>query len=149
MSINLPTRWNPFRQLVHQDPFADIPDFFRDFGMRGLSRDIERSLDMRLDVREDDKTYFVTVDLPGVKKNDIDVAVDGSQVSISAETKRERSKDTEKEIYRERYEGKVFRTFALPGEVDAAKCGATYEGGVLSLTLPKKNGASARHVMVS
>lgn len=147
--MSLPTRWNPFRQFAHQESFPDFPDLLRDFGMRGFPRDMERSLDMRLDVKEDDKTYFVTVDLPGVKKGDIDVSVEGNQVAISAETRREKSRDTEKEIYRERYEGKVYRSFSLPGDVDATKCGATYDGGILSLTLPKKNGGSARHILVS
>lgn len=147
--MNLPTRWSPFRQLSRMDPFAELPDIFRDFGARAMPRDLERSLDMRLDVNEDDKTYFVKVDMPGVKKGDIDVSVDGNQVTISAEVKREAARDNEKEVYSERYSGKAFRSFTLPTEVDSAKCGATYDGGVLTLTLPKKNGGGARHVAVN
>jgi HSP20 family protein len=147
--MNLPTRWSPFRQLSRMDPFVDFPDLFREFGARALPRDMERVLDMRLDLTEDDKTYFAKVDLPGVKKGDIDVSVEGNQVTISAEVKREATRDNEKEVYSERYSGKAFRTFTLPAEVDSAKCGATYDGGVLTLTLPKKNGGGARHVTVN
>lgn len=147
--MNLPSRWNPFRTLNPLDPFAGFQDLFGDIDRKLLPRDMERALEMRVDLTEDDKNYFLSVDLPGVKKEDIDVSVDGNRVSISAETRREARRDQEKELYSERYAGRSMRSFTLPTEVDAAHCIASYDGGVLSLTLPRKNGASARHISVN
>jgi HSP20 family protein len=101
--------------------------------------------EIRMDVREDDTSYRVIVDMPGVKKDDIEVSVEGSQVTIQGETKRQEERKTDKEIHSERYVGKCFRAFTLPREVDREKCEASYDNGVLTLTLPKKgNGQSKR-----
>ena len=147
--MNLPTRWNPFRALNALDPFTGIQDLFGDFDRKLLPRDMERALEMRVDLTEDDKHYFLSVDLPGVKKEDIDISVDGNRVTVSAETRRETRRDQEKELYSERFAGRSMRSFTLPAEVDAARCTASYDGGVLSLTLPRKNGGSARHISVN
>ncbi|MFC7301701.1 Hsp20/alpha crystallin family protein [Cognatiluteimonas weifangensis] len=145
----MPTRWNPVRQLSRLDPFTDIEDMFRNFVSPTLTRTQERALDMRLDVNEDDKNYFVHVDMPGLKKSDIDVAVEGNQVTISAEVNREKSQEKGKELYSERYSGQAYRAFTLPSEVDSTKAQANYDGGVLMLTLPKKAGDGSRHLTVS
>lgn len=145
----MPTRWNPVRQLSRLDPFTDIEDMFRNFVSPTLTRTQERALDMRLDVNEDDKNYFVHVDMPGLKKSDIDVAVEGNQVTISAEVNREKSQEKGKELYSERYSGQAYRAFTLPSEVDSTKAQANYDGGVLMLTLPKKAGDVSRHLTVS
>lgn len=147
--MNLPTRWNPFRQISRLDPFTDLDDLIRGFGASSLAREYERTLDMRLEVNEDDATYFVNVDMPGVKKSDIDVSVEGNQVTITAEVKREKSSDKEKQLYNERYTGKTFRSFSLPAPVDAGKCQATYDGGVLALTLPKKSEGGSKHLSIN
>jgi HSP20 family molecular chaperone IbpA len=73
--MTLPTRWNPFSQLSRMDPFADFEDLIRGLGTRSLAREYERTLDMRLDVNEDDKGYVVNVDMPGVKKDGIDISM--------------------------------------------------------------------------
>lgn len=147
--MSLPTRWNPFRQLSRFDPITDFDELFRGLGARPLARQFENTLEMRMDVTEDDKAYRITVDVPGVKKEDIDVSVEGNQVTISAEIKREQSRDNEKEIYSERYSGKAYRSFSLPFEVDSAKSEARYDGGVLALTLPKKASAESKHLSIN
>ncbi len=147
--MTLPTRWNPFRQLGRFEPFADIEDLMRGFASSNLSREYQRTLDMRLDVNEDDQKYVVNVDMPGVKKTDIDIAVDGNQVTITAEVNREQSHGKGKELYSERYSGKAFRSFTLPVEVDSEKAEANYDGGVLILTLPKKSGGGSRRLAVN
>lgn len=148
--MTLPTRWNPFGQLSRMDPFADFEDLLRGFGPapRSLAREYERTLDMRLDVNEDDKGYVVNVDMPGVKKDDIDVSIEGNQVAIRAEVKREKSSDKGKEIYNERYSGQAYSAFTLPAEIDSTAAQAVYDGGVLTLTLPKKAGMEAKRVSV-
>lgn len=147
--MTLPTRWNPFRQISRLDPFTDFEELIRGLGASSLAREYERTLDMRLEVNEDDAAYFVNVDVPGVKKDDIDVSVEGNQVTITAEVKREKSNDKEKQLYSERYTGKTFRSFTLPSPVDAGKCEAIYDGGVLTLTLPKKTDGGSKHLSIN
>jgi len=149
MALPMLTRWNPLRTTSTFDPFTDLEDLFRGLDTRSLTRPYEKTLEMRMDVNEDDKGYRITVDMPGVKKEDIDVAVEGNQVTISAEVKHELSRDTEKEIHRERFAGKAFRSFSLPVEVDSSKAQAHYEGGVLNLTLPKKGDTQAKRISIN
>lgn len=147
--MTLPTRWNPFRQLSRFEPFGDIEGLMRGIAPSGLSHEYQRALEMRLDVNEDDQQYVVNIDMPGVKKTDIDIAVDGNQVTVSAEINREQSRGKGKELYSERYSGKAFRSFALPVEVDSEKSEASYDGGVLTLTLPKKAGNGSHRLTVN
>lgn len=139
------SRWNPFKQMSRFEPVADFDDLFRGLGFRMHARDPESPLEMRMDVREQESAYQVTVDLPGVDKDRIEVSIDGNQVSIKAEIQRESRKEEGREIHSERYSGSAFRSFTLPHEIDQAKAQAHYEKGVLSLALPKKgNGRSHR-----
>lgn len=144
------THWNPFKSAVRFDPVASFDDLFRGLGIRPMSRELEVAPEIRIDVNEDDKAYRIKAEMAGVDKNDIEVSVEGNQVTISAEVKREtKKKDNEKELYTERYYGKVFRSFTLPSELDGAKADAHYEHGVLSLTLPKKSNGGSRKIAVS
>lgn len=147
--MNLPTRWNPFHQLARLDPFTDFEDLFRTFGPRSMAQQYERTMDMRLDINEDDQNYVVNVDMPGVRKEDIDVAVEGNQITIRAEVKRELSQGKGKAIYNERYSGQAYRAFTLPMEVDSTKAQAAYDGGVLCLTLPKKTSTASKHLAIN
>ncbi len=108
------------------------------------------SLDMRVDVSEKDGTYTVRADLPGVKKEDINVRIDGNIVQIDAEVKRD--KDTKdsggKVLRRERYYGAVSRAFTVAQDVDEAKAVAKYENGVLTLELPKKATTESKRLTV-
>jgi HSP20 family protein len=148
--MNLPTRSNPLIQLSRLNPFSEMEDLLRSFGRRSsYTREFENAMDMRLDVNEDDVAYTVDIDIPGVRKEDIDVSVEGNQISIRAEVNRELSQGKGKELYSERYSGQAFRSFALPLEVDAAKAKAAYDGGVLRLTLPKKAGSSVKRLPIN
>ena len=133
-------RLNPFSEL--RDPFSD--DFFKGFALRPVYRLMEGEPQMRLDLSEDDKNFFVKAEIPGVNKDDIKVSVDGNQISLSAEVKKEKEeKEGSKVIRCERYYGSISRTFTLDESVDQDAAQAKYENGVLQLTLPKKhNGQS-------
>ena len=146
--MTIPTRWNPLRQITRFDPLSDFDELFRGMATRPLAREFEKAMEMRLDVVEDDKTYRVKIDMPGVKKDDIDVSVEGNQVTINAEIKREKTEEDQRELYTERYSGKAYRSFSLPSEVDSTKAEAKYDGGVLMLTLPKKSGSVSKHLPV-
>lgn len=147
--MSLLTRWSPFKSMSRFDPTADIDEFFRGFGMRPMLRDIDVVPDIRLDVREDATAYQIKADIPGVKREDISVSVDGGQVSISAEVKRESERKDEHEVHSERYHGNVFRAFTLPVDVDGDRAEAKYEEGVLTLTLPKKSNGKSHRIAVS
>ena len=108
------------------------------------------SLDMRVDVSEKDGSYTVRADLPGVKKEDINVRIDGNIVQIDAEVKREKdTKDSGGKVLRsERYYGSVSRAFTVAQDVDEAKAVAKYENGVLTLELPKKATTESKRLTV-
>ena len=138
------TRFDPFNELVD--------DLFKGFLVRPLSYDGrgESTLPrMKVDVAERNGAYTVTAELPGIKKDDIQVTIDGAQVTLEAEVKREKeaNKD-ERVLHSERVYGKVSRSFALPQEVDEAKVEARFRDGVLELTLPKKAAASRKQIAI-
>lgn len=142
------TRYDPFSELARFDPFGD--DFLRGFALRPVFRQMENAPQMRLDVSEDEKTYTVKAEIPGVNKEDIKVSVEGNQVSVSAEVKKEKEeKEGQKTVRSERYYGRVSRSFSLDQEVDSGAAQAKYDKGVLMLTLPKKAGSTAKHLAVS
>jgi HSP20 family protein len=91
----------------------------------------------------------VKAEIPGVRKEDIDVSIDGNRVSITAEVKREKEeRKGETVVCSERYYGTQFRGFTLQHAVDQSKTDAKYENGVLELTLPKRQPMSAKQVSV-
>jgi len=109
-----------------------------------------QAIQMRLDVSEKKDAYVVKADLPGVKKEDINVRIDGNIVQIDAEVKQEKeTKGSDDKVLRsERYYGSVSRTFSLSQDVDDAKALAKYADGVLTLELPKKATAASKKVTV-
>lgn len=125
------------------DPLRSVDDLFRGFFVRPV--DYEAGPRISIDVREDDKSYTVHADLPGVKKEDIDIQVEGNVVRISAESRQEREeKQGERVIRSERYVGRVMRSFTLGMDVDDSAASAKFENGVLELSLPKKPVAESR-----
>jgi len=129
------------------DVFGDL---MRGFWVKPVAFPGDGELKMKVDVNEDDKTYSIRADIPGVKKEDIHIDIDGGQVSIRAEVKREsEKKEGEKVLHSERYYGMVSRSMSLPTEVDTQAAKAEYKDGVLSVTLPKKAAKSARRVTVA
>lgn len=134
------TRYDPFDAAV--EPFDDL--------IRGFFRPVrlERELpQFKMDVKEDDKAYTVHAELPGMKKEDIHVTIDGNNVVISAETRSEREKKQgEKVLKRERTYGKVMRSFSLGSDVNEATASANYSDGVLELILPKKVAAASKRL---
>jgi HSP20 family protein len=109
-----------------------------------------RAPQIRIDVNETDKAYTVKADIPGVRKEDIDVRIDGNQVTISAEVKQQKEqKDNGRVLRSERQYGFSSRSFTLAHDVNDAETQAKYTDGVLELVLPKKASASKRRVAIS
>jgi HSP20 family protein len=138
------TRFDPFNDLVD--------DLFKGFLVRPVAYEGRTNgalLRMKVDVAEKNGAYTVTAELPGVKKDDIQVTIDGAEVTLSAEVKREKEvTQDERVLHAERTFGKVSRSFTLPQEVDEAKAEAKFRDGVLELTLPKKAAAARKQVTI-
>ena len=137
--------------LTRYSPVDDaFDDLFRGFFMRPVRMEGAPDMQIKMDVKEDDKGYTVHAEIPGVKKDDIHVTIDGNQVAVSAEVKNEKEvKEGEKVLRSERYYGKVSRAFTLGQDVDEASAQARYSDGLLELTLPKKAATKARRLTIN
>ena len=139
--------------ITRYDPFNDlVDDIFKGFLVRpvayeGAAR--EALPRVKVDVAEKNGGYKVTAELPGVKKEDIQVSIDGAQVTLTAEVKQEKeAAQDERVLHAERVYGKVTRSFALPQEIDEGKVEAKFRDGVLELTLPKKAAAQRKQIAI-
>lgn len=135
--------------LTRFDEFDDmIPQMFRGFLSPVRSTFAREPGEIRVDISENDKSYTVRAEIPGARKDDIRVAVDGDTVSISAEVKNESEEKEGRSIIRERYYGSSSRSFRLASAVDEKAAEAKFEDGVLKLTLPKRGEATTRQIAI-
>jgi HSP20 family protein len=132
------------------DPFADpaMETLFRQF-FRPDRGDRAAPQGIRLDVAENDKGYVVYAEVPGVRKEEIHVAIEGNQVTIAADVKPlvEAAEGT-RVLRTERYAGNVYRSFTLPIDLDETASEAKYENGVLELRLVKKPAVAGRKLQI-
>lgn len=131
-------------------PTSPLDDIFRGFFVRPVDMSATHEPPaIKMDVTEQDRGFVVHAELPGVKKEDIHVHVEGNQVSISAELKQEKEvKDGDRVLRSERYFGQVSRSFQLAQDIDDANASAKFVDGVLELTLPKKLAASSKRLSI-
>jgi HSP20 family protein len=134
--------------LFAVDPMEDV--------FRGMLRPwrlaaAERAPRINIDLNETASDYQLKADVPGVRKEDISVHIDGNQVTISADVKRESNDQPigSKALRSERYFGQCTRSFLLDSPIDEGRAEAKYENGLLQLTLPKKAGGSAKKLEIS
>jgi len=146
--ISSGTRFDPRGNYLNEL----VDDLFKGFLVRPVAlegRAGEVLPRMKVDVKERNGAYTVMAELPGVKKEDIQVTIDGAEVTLSAEVKRENEvTQDERVLHTERTFGKVSRSFSLPQEVDEAKAEAKFRDGVLELTLPKKQPVARKQVTI-
>ena len=137
--------------LMRYDPFSEsFDDVVRSFLRPTTWRPAQRELQVPMNVVETPQAYVVKAEVPGVKKEDIHVQIDGARVSITAEYKTEKEvKEGERVVLSERYTGKAYRAFTLGQEVDEGNASARYADGILELTLPKKAATGARKLAIS
>lgn len=131
--------------------FDPLDDLFRGFFVRPVEFNgaAQPAPSIKMDVKEQGNDYVVHAELPGIKKEDIHVVVDGNQVSISAESRQEKEvKEGERLLRAERYFGKVSRSFQLGQEVDDSKAVAKFTDGVLELTLPKRTASPNKRLTI-
>jgi HSP20 family protein len=143
------TRNDPVMELTHAfGPFRDFEGPLAWPRLRHWLRDLPGEPAIKLDVTEDEKAYHVKAELPGVKKDDIAIEIDGNQVSLSAELKRENEETKENLVHSERFYGRQFRSFTVGQDIDSKAAAAKFTDGVLDLTLPKSTVASTKRVTI-
>ena len=128
-----------------------LDDFFRGFFVRPVNYEGNAPgvAQFRVDVTENDNAYTLRAEIPGVKKDDIQITIDGDTVAIGAEVKNEKDvKNGDRVLRTERFYGKVYRAFTLGQSVDEAGAAAKYSDGVLELTLPKKAAVQAKRITI-
>lgn len=135
--------------ITRFDPFSlNLDDFFKGTFPRPRF-ELEQEVQMKMNVTRTDGAYKVDAEMPGVKKEDIHVSVDGSFVTITGEVKKEKEEKKGDQVVRsERYFGKIERSFSLPQEVDEEHVDAKYSDGVLKLTLPLREKSKAKAIEI-
>ena len=151
-------RWNPFKTSTW-DPFKDLEDFEQrlatTFGRvlpkkNGDETEAIATADWAplVDITEDEKEYVVKAELPGLKKEEVKVSVEGGVMTISGERKVEKEEKTKKYHRVERAYGKFERSFTLPDKADGTKITADFKEGVLQVHLPKTETPASKAVEV-
>jgi HSP20 family protein len=102
----------------------------------------------KADIDEGEDHYLLSLEIPGLKKNDLKIEVLENQVVISGERKTEENRGKTGNLYSERHFGRFQRTFALPTHVDSAKIEAQYQDGVLNLYIPKSQAIKPRQIKI-
>ena len=142
------TRFNPLEDAF-ENLFRGVPVWMTNPQTLAPAPTRFRRDVIRMDVIENDKEYQVLAELPGVKKEEISITINGNEVAVSAEVKHEKDVKSDETVLRaERYYGTIQRAFSLGQEVDEATAQAKYTDGVLELTLPKKAVAAAKKLAV-
>lgn len=134
------------KDLVDFDP---IETAFRNMLRPWRESRLDTVPQIKVDVDESDGEYIVTAEIPGVRKEDIDVRIDGNLVTLSAEVKKESEEKKGSRVLRsERQYGYASRSFTLASAVDDAKADAKYTNGVLTLKLPKRAAESRKRLTI-
>jgi HSP20 family protein len=144
------TRSNPRGMMVPAIPFSDfgVGNILRGLTAAPVLRELEQAPRMKVDVEETDQAYILRAEVPGAKREDIAVTVDGNTVTIVANMEQDRTDQNRNMILSERIYGEEYRVFNLPQDVDESKADARMENGVLVLSLPKKTGGHATRLNI-
>lgn len=131
-------------------PFAELQrDLDRFFGASEGSAENRDWFSPSCDIEEGDQHYVLSLDVPGVRKEDIQVELRDSQLLVSGTRKREVRQEKGAMRFSERVFGQFSRSFSLPPNVDASKVEADYRDGVLKLVLPKSEAAKPRQIRIA
>jgi len=137
--------------LIPYNPLVDtgIDELFRGFFQPIRMESRTAPLTIKIDVTEDDKSYTVHAEIPGVSKDDIQVTIEGNEVTLAAEVKREKEvKDGQRVLHSECFSGNAHRSITLPTELDETQSEARYDKGVLELKLAKKAASAGKRLNV-
>lgn len=136
------------KKLSVNEQIGELEEAVRGFMRRPFFFDNQLP-EIRMDVREGDDAYTIQAEIPGAKKEDVKIDVDDNYVSIAAQLgSQSERRNGDRWICNERYAGSVSRSMSLAHDVEPEKASASYENGILQLTLPKKSRSSARSINV-
>ena len=149
-------RWQPRGTLSAWSPMSEMEEMrnemSRMFGFpfgRGDADGFFGSLwSPAVDIVQEGDHFLVRADLPGMKKDEIEITLNGDTLTISGEKKRESEAKDDGYYRSERYYGKFSRSLVRPSTVDANKIEASYKDGVLSLTIPKSEEARPKQIKI-
>src|SRR6266487_494398 len=136
-------RWSNLRDELNS--FFELP-FWPSFARAGQ---LFTGWSLTLDLYQSNDDVIAVVELPGMRKDDIEISLHDGTLTIGGERKRESSSNGENAEHTERYIGRVRRSIALPTRVDASKVSATYRDGILTVTLPKAEEVKPKQIQVS
>jgi len=136
-------RWSNLRDELNS--FFELP-FRSSFGRTGQ---LFTGWSPALDLYQNNDNVVAVVELPGMRKEDIEISLHDGTLTINGERRRESSSNGEKADRTERYVGSFRRSIALPTRVDAGKVSATYRDGILTVTLPKAEEVKPKQIQVS
>ena len=150
------TRWDPFGEL---EPFARWDPFRALVGRRGFSRLLEdifgelpfargELLTPALDLNETDNEYVVTIELPGVRKEDVSVEITEGVLTVRGEKKTEREEKKERSRWVERSYGSFSRSFTLPANATPDRIDASYKDGILALRIGKREETKPKTIAI-
>jgi HSP20 family protein len=140
-------RWDPFRDMMTLR--ANMDRLF-DSAMFGSGEDWLQttSWDVSMDLAETDNEYIVKASLPGINPDDLEVTYDNNILTIKGELKQEKDVEESRYHLRERRYGNFSRSISLPGTINAEEIAASYDSGVLTLSLPKLEEAKPHRIQV-
>ena len=136
-------RWSNLRDDLNS--FFELP-FWSSFGRGGQ---LFTGWSPALDLYQNNDNVVAVIELPGTRKEEIEISLHDGMLTISGERKRESSSNGDNAERTERYIGAFRRSIALPTRVDANKVSATYRDGILTVTLPKAEEVKPKQIQVS
>jgi HSP20 family protein len=140
------TRWNPMREMLRLR--NEFDRFFEDsFDLPGW-RSSESFVGPAVDIAETDDAYIVKASIPGIKPDDLDIAITGNSLTIKGQVNGEETIAKENYHLRERHYGAFARTVTLPASVDVESVEAAYEDGVLTLSAPKTEDVKRKRITI-
>lgn len=149
-------RWQPRGSMSTWSPLRELEEMrnemSRMFGWPAGHGESDGFFDSlwspAVDIVQEGDRLLVKADLPGMKKDEIEITLNGDTLTISGEKKRESEQKDDNTYRSERYYGKFSRSLVLPSTVDANKIDAVYKDGVLSLTIPKSEEARPKQIKI-
>jgi len=141
---NTIVRWNPFREIAAMQNMMDrlVDEAWQDV------RPFNGNNTLPLDIHENEDSYIVVANIPGLNPDDININLHDNTLTIDVEIAQPEVAEGTRVLVQERFYGRLTRRFGLPQPVNTENVEATYDGGVLTLTLPKTAEAKPRQIPV-
>jgi len=138
-------RTRDYENGIFDDLFGD---FLSSLPSTSLYSSSDLDISPRVDISENDNSYLLEAELPGLKENEIDVKIDNNILTIKGR-KEKVSEEKNKNYYlKERYSGSFQRSISLPNNIDEEGIDANFENGILRIEIPKKNQKTVKKIEI-